>query len=93
MDEFLSRLETTLTTAITKAIGVAGQQTPADLLDYTEVMKILKVNANDAYRVMKVIPHLKLGRIKVRRQALDAWLEANEGNDVSDPEKPARLQN
>lgn len=94
MDElFLSRLESALTTAITNAIGTAGRQTPADLLDYTEVMKILKVNADDAYRVMKTIPHMKLGRLKVRRQALENWLIESEGYDVSDPAHPVKFEN
>lgn len=61
----------------------------AEPLLYTvdEVAKILKTNKSKVYELKNagVLPFLKLGQYKCRREALEAFLERYEGFDVSDP--------
>lgn len=61
----------------------------ADML-YTvaEVSKILKTNTGYVYSLIKagLIPALKLGSLKIRRQALLDFLQRYEGKDLSDPD-------
>lgn len=53
-----------------------------------EVAKILKTNQRMVYKLINSgqLPSLKIGRIKVRVEALKKFLEKNEGYDITDPE-------
>ena len=59
-----------------------------------EVAKILRCNPNRVYDLNKagLLPFLKLGQLKCRREALIAFLEKYEGYDVSDPYHITPLQ-
>lgn len=59
-----------------------------------EVAKILRCNPNRVYDLNKagLLPFLKLGQLKCRREALIAFLEKYEGYDVSDPYNVTILQ-
>lgn len=60
-----------------------------DQLLYTvpEVAKLLRCNPKRVYDLNKagVLPLLKLGQLKCRRETLLAFLEKYDGYDVSDP--------
>ena len=53
-----------------------------------EVAELLKTNENYVYKLIKagLLPCLKLGRFKVRKEAVLKFLELNEGKDLTDPE-------
>lgn len=59
-----------------------------------EVAKILRCNTNRVYDLNKagLLPFLKLGQLKCRRETLIAFLEKYEGYDVSDPYHITPLQ-
>ena len=59
-----------------------------------EVAKILRCNTKRVYDLNKadLLPFLKLGQLKCRREALIAFLEKYEGYDVSDPYHITPLQ-
>lgn len=59
-----------------------------------EVAKILRCNTKRVYDLNKagLLPFLKLGQLKCRREALIAFLEKYEGYDVSDPYHITHLQ-
>ena len=59
-----------------------------------EVAKILRCNPNRVYDLNKagLLPFLKLGQLKCRRETLIAFLEKYEGYDVSDPYNVTILQ-
>lgn len=67
-----------------------------DQLLYTvpEAAKILRCNPNRVYDLNKagLLPFLKLGQLKCRRETLIAFLEKYEGYDVSDPYNVTILQ-
>lgn len=52
-----------------------------------EVSQLLKVNVDAVHRLRKagLLPFLKLGSYKCRKQALDEFLERYEGMDITDP--------
>lgn len=52
-----------------------------------EVAKILKCNTSRVYELNKagLLPFLKLGQLKCRREAVEEFLRKYEGYDVSDP--------
>lgn len=58
-----------------------------------EVSQILKVNVDAVHRLRKsgLLPFLKLGQYKVRRQALEDFLEKWEGYDLTDPDNVREL--
>ena len=60
--------------------------TDIELLTVKEVSSILKVNVHKVYALIKagVLPALKLGSLKVRRQALNEFLAKYEGKDLDD---------
>lgn len=64
------------------------------LLTVPEVAKILKTNTDYVYRLKDSgqLKFLKLGRLKVRREALEDFLERMEGKDVTDPFNITDLQ-
>lgn len=52
-----------------------------------EVSKLLKCNVDMVHKLRKsgVLPFLKLGQYKVRKEALDEFLKKYEGKDLTDP--------
>lgn len=52
-----------------------------------ETATLLKVNVDTVHKLRKsgVLPFLKLGQYKVRKQALSEFLEKYEGMDVTNP--------
>ena len=52
-----------------------------------EVSKLLKCNVDMVHKLRKsgVLPFLKLGQYKVRKQTLDEFLKKYEGKDLTDP--------
>jgi len=67
-----------------------------DCILYTvkETAKILKTNVDYVHKLRKagLIPFLKLGQLKVRREALVEFLEKYEGKDLTDPFNVKELQ-
>lgn len=65
-----------------------GEGTTTNVL-YTvkEVSELLKTNENYVHKLRKagLLPFLKLGQYKVRKQSLELFLEKYEGKDVTDP--------
>ena len=57
------------------------------LLNAKEVAAVLKTNVDYVHRLRKagLLPFLKLGQYKVRRQALERFLAEYEGKDLTDP--------
>lgn len=54
-----------------------------------EVSAILKTNVTYVHRLRKagLLPCIKLGAYKVRKEALEAFLEKYEGYDLTEPER------
>lgn len=52
-----------------------------------EVSQILKCNVDMVHRLRKsgLLPFLKLGSYKCRKQAIEEFLEKYEGKDLTDP--------
>lgn len=59
-----------------------------------EVARILGTNRNYVYKLIdqKLLPALKLGSYKVRRVAMEQFLEAYEGFDLTNPSKVTELK-
>ncbi|MDF2543439.1 MAG: hypothetical protein K0S18_1696 [Anaerocolumna sp.] len=59
-----------------------------------EVAKIIRTTPAYAYELVKkgYLPALRLGSIKVRKQALCEFLEKNEGYDLSDLNNVKKMQ-
>lgn len=59
------------------------------LLSVKETSEILKTNIDYVHKLRKsgVLPFIKLGSYKVRREALQDFLKNNEGKDLTDPYK------
>lgn len=57
------------------------------LLEVSEVAKLLKCNKNKVYELIKSgqLQGLKLGRMKVSSIELNNFFERNKGKDLSDP--------
>ena len=58
-----------------------------ELLEVAEVAKLLKVNRNAVYELIKSgrLIGLKLGRMKVSTMELEDFLRRNAGKDLTDP--------
>lgn len=58
-----------------------------------EVSKILKVNVHYVYALIKKgkLPALKIGSLKVRKEALEKFLEEYEGYDLTDPQNCQKM--
>ena len=54
-----------------------------------ETAEILKTNVTYVHRLRKtgLLPCIKLGSYKVRKEALEAFLKKYEGYDLTDPER------
>jgi excisionase family DNA binding protein len=63
------------------------------LYSVSEVSKILHTNVHYVYSLIHagVLPALKLGGLKIRREALVKFLAENEGNDLTDPTNICKL--
>lgn len=59
-----------------------------------ETAKLIKTNQSYVYELIKAghLPVLKLGSIKIRREALLKFLQDNEGNDLTNPFEVKRLE-
>lgn len=60
-----------------------------------EVSQILKCNIDYVHRLRKagLLPFLKLGCYKVRKEALEEFLKKYEGYDLTEPENIKELKN
>lgn len=92
-------VELMMTNAIVRAIKLTAasqqlSQTPDELLTIEEAGRVLHLGRNKAYEFFATgaVPIIKLYGRKVRRRALEAWMEANEGMDLTDPLHPVPLQ-
>ena len=58
------------------------------LYTVSEVAEILKCNVNYVHKLRKagLLPFIKLGQYKCRATALENFLAAYEGKDLTDPE-------
>ena len=58
------------------------------LLTIAEVAKELKTNVTYVHRLRKagLLPCIKLGTYKVRKEALEEFLKKYEGQDLTEPE-------
>ena len=52
-----------------------------------EVAELLKTNIDYVHKLRKagILPFIKLGQYKVRKQSLELFLERYEGKDLTDP--------
>lgn len=59
-----------------------------------EVAAILKTNIAYVHRLRKagLLPFIKLGQYKVRKEALDEFLSKYQGYDLTDPENIEELE-
>ena len=57
------------------------------LLNVKEVAAVLKTNIDYVHKLRRagLLPFLKLGQYKVRKQALERFLAEYEGKDLTDP--------
>ena len=60
---------------------------PNVLYTVKEVAELLKTNVDYVHKLRKskVLPFLKIGQYKVRKQSLELFLEKYEGKDLTDP--------
>ena len=69
----------------------------SDNILYTvkEVATLLKTNVDYVHKLRKsgLLPSLKLGQYKVRRQALEEFLNRYEGKDLTNPFSVKELDN
>ena len=69
--------------------------TPNEKILYTvkEVSQLIHTNQAYVYSLIKagLLPVLKLGSYKIRRESLLKFLEENEGNDLTDPQNICAL--
>lgn len=64
-----------------------------ELYTAKEVSKILKVNVHKVYDLIRagMLPALKLGSIKIRKESLNEFLKKYEGMDLTDLDKIHRI--
>ena len=64
-----------------------SQTTPDVLYTVKEVAELLKTNIDYVHKLRKagLLPFLKIGQYKVRKQSLELFLERSEGKDLTDP--------
>ena len=64
-----------------------SQITPDVLYTVKEVAELLKTNVDYVHKLRKagLLPFLKIGQYKVRKQSLELFLETYEGKDLTDP--------
>ena len=73
-------------TAATSTVKVNEPKTERVIYTVREVSQLLRTNAAFIYKLIDIglLPALKLGSIRVRKEALDAFLQKYEGCDLSD---------
>lgn len=78
--------------SMAKAMPV--RQTPDELLTVKDVARVLHISINSANALVQsgVIPGMRLNGMKVRRRALEAWMESMEGMDLADPANPVPIE-
>lgn len=73
----------------TMGVSIMEKNDRRDCLVFTvkEVAELLRTNASFVYRLIELglLPALKLGSIRVRKEALEDFLKEHEGEDLSDP--------
>lgn len=76
------------------ATAMPTRQTPDELLTVKDVAKVLKVGTNYANQLVQsgVIPGVQMNGMKVRRRALESWMESMEGYDLADPAHPVPIK-
>lgn len=59
-----------------------------------EVAKIIKTNTDYVYKLQKagLLKFMQIGRLKVRKSTLEAFLEKWDGWDISDPFNPILIE-
>ncbi len=64
------------------------------LYNIKEVAEILKTNVTYVHRLRKagLLPCIKLGQYKVRKEALEGFLAKYEGYDLTDPEQVKEMK-
>lgn len=64
-----------------------------ELYTVKEVSKILKVNVHKVYDLIRsgMLPALKLGSIKIRKESLNEFLKKYDGMDLTDLDKIHRI--
>ena len=64
-----------------------SQTTPDVLYTVKEVAELLKTNIDYVHKLRKagLLPFLKIGQYKVRKQSLELFLERYEGKALTDP--------
>ena len=64
-----------------------SQTAPDVLYTVKEVAELLKTNVDYVHKLRKagLLPFLKIGQYKVRKQSLELFLERYEGKDLTDP--------
>ena len=65
-----------------------------ELLTVAEVAKILKCNQAYVLKLQKsgILPFIKIGRLKCRKQSLDEFLAKYDGYDITNPFKPIAIK-
>jgi len=61
----------------------------------TETARLIKTNNSYVYSLIKLglLPALKLGKFKIRKKALEEFLENYEGKDLTDPNNIKIIEN
>ena len=74
-------------TTINKNTTINNRESLPMLLNVKEVAAVLKTNVDYVHRLRKagLLPFLKIGQYKVRKQALERFLSEYEGHDLTDP--------
>lgn len=64
-----------------------SQSNPDVLYTVKEVAELLKTNVDYVHKLRKsgLLPFLKIGQYKVRKQSLELFLQKYEGKDLTDP--------
>lgn len=67
---------------------------PDVIYTVSETAKLLKTNTNYVYSLIKLgyLPALKLGSMKVRKEAIDEFLKEYEGKDLTDLENIKEIE-
>lgn len=67
---------------------------PDVIYTVSETAKLLKTNSNYVYSLIRLgyLPALKLGSMKVRKEAIDEFLKKYEGKDLTDLENIKELE-
>ena len=72
--------------AVTTPVKICNHTATTEIYTVREVSQLLRTNAAFIYKLIDIglLPALKLGSIRVRKEALDEFLQKYEGCDLSD---------